>query len=68
MFDHTEIKTRRDGSIDTDFYRQRGRVQRSEEAHRLVKEICGRARVDVPKPQGLFQRLFGHPGTFADNR
>ncbi len=52
------IKTRPDGSIDTAFYMQRGRVQRSEAAHKLVKDVCDAARVDVPAPQNLFLRLF----------
>ena len=57
MQDQT-IKTRPDGSIDTAFYMQRGRIQRSEAAHQLVKGICDEARVEVPETPGFFQSLF----------
>ena len=57
------IKSRPDGSIDTAFYMQRGRVQRSEAAHKLVRDVCDAARVDVPAPQSLFARLFHRNAT-----
>jgi hypothetical protein len=34
--DHTPVRIRRDGSIDTAFYLQRGRKMRSEAAHSLA--------------------------------
>jgi hypothetical protein len=33
--DHVEIKLRKDGSIDTSFYIERGRIARSQQAHKM---------------------------------
>lgn len=53
------IRTRPDGSIDTAFYMQRGRVHRSEAAHQLVKNICDEARADVPRKTSWIGSFFG---------
>ena len=58
-----QIKTRPDGSIDTDFYIQRGRVHRSEAAHQIAKNICDTARVDLPVSPGFLQQFFRRPGS-----
>ena len=39
----TEFRTRADGSIDTAHYMQRGRVLRSEQAHRMLPAPRGGA-------------------------
>lgn len=53
-----KIRTRPDGSINTAFYMQRGRLRRSEAAHQLVKDICDEARVDVPRRTSWLGNLF----------
>ncbi|WP_343080171.1 hypothetical protein [Ostreiculturibacter nitratireducens] len=40
----TPIRTRPDGSIDTAYYMARGRLARSEQAHRLARSLVPAAR------------------------
>lgn len=40
MFTPTEIRYRPDGSIDTEHFMKKGRLARSETAHRMVKTLA----------------------------
>ena len=47
MTNTTNIRLRKDGSIDTTFYMARARVQRSEAAHNAAREVAKGTRKTI---------------------
>lgn len=55
MTDTNSIRTRKDGSIDYDYYIARSRVIRSREAHEAARAVMRR----TPDPLRLFRFVIG---------
>ena len=64
MTDTNSIRTRKDGSIDYDYYIERSRIIRSREAHEAVRTVMRR----TPDPLRPFRFVIGKLRTLNRSR